>query len=79
MANGNGNVVRTVALTIGASLVLAIFGLLFTNTYAGINERVDHNTELIEMKADALVVQTQYDAILREIQMLREDINRTER
>ena len=68
--NGNGK--NGFWAKVGVGLVIPL--TLAIIAYGTLRSDVSHNAELIATKADAAVMQTQYDAILREIQMLREEL-----
>jgi hypothetical protein len=73
MNGKNGTVVKA-ALAVVVAVVIATSGLVFNNTYMGMRADVDHNTELIAGKANTDLVELKFDGIMREIQLLREEL-----
>ena len=72
--NGKNGTAIKAAAAIAVAVALTVSGLVFNNTYTGMRSDVDHNTEALATKANADVVEVKFDAIMREIRLLREEL-----
>ena len=72
--NGKNGTAMKAAAAIAVAVALTVSGLVFNNTYMGMRSDVDHNTEALVMKANADVVDVKFDAIMREIRLVREEL-----